>query len=80
VIGSVLKNDFKRTLIAVNRAFYSSTGAARTALLPVRMRVSVFLPECSVNLTYHSVNKRVMCHYCGYSEKAGDLCRSAAAF
>lgn len=25
-------------------------------------------PRCSVNLTYHSANGRLMCHYCGYSE------------
>ena len=23
-------------------------------------------PNCSVSLTYHSSNKRLMCHYCGY--------------
>ena len=22
-------------------------------------------PNCSVSLTYHSSNKRLMCHYCG---------------
>ncbi|MBQ6265117.1 MAG: primosomal protein N' [Clostridia bacterium] len=25
-------------------------------------------PYCSISLTYHSANKRLMCHYCGYSE------------
>ena len=25
-------------------------------------------PRCSVALTYHSANQRLMCHYCGYSE------------
>ena len=24
-------------------------------------------PRCSVNLTYHSANHRLMCHYCGFS-------------
>ena len=24
-------------------------------------------PRCSVPLTYHSANRRLMCHYCGYS-------------
>ena len=31
-------------------------------------------PECSVSLTYHSANKRLMCHYCGYSEPLLDKC------
>ena len=25
-------------------------------------------PNCSVHLTYHSANHRLMCHYCGHSE------------
>ena len=31
-------------------------------------------PRCSVHLTYHSVNRRLMCHYCGYSEPMPELC------
>lgn len=31
-------------------------------------------PNCSVSLTYHSANNRLMCHYCGYSEKADNKC------
>jgi len=31
-------------------------------------------PRCSVPLTYHSANGRLMCHYCGHSEKAYDTC------
>lgn len=31
-------------------------------------------PRCSVSLTYHSVNHRLMCHYCGYSEKVEETC------
>ena len=31
-------------------------------------------PRCSVPLTYHSVNKRLMCHYCGHSERASQTC------
>jgi len=27
-------------------------------------------PRCSVSLTYHKVNQRLMCHYCGYSQPA----------
>lgn len=31
-------------------------------------------PRCSVSLTYHSVNKRLMCHYCGYSKPDTGVC------
>lgn len=31
-------------------------------------------PRCSVSVTYHSVNRRLMCHYCGYSEVERDSC------
>ena len=31
-------------------------------------------PRCSVSLTYHSVNHRLMCHYCGYSRKPDEAC------
>ena len=32
-------------------------------------------PRCSVHLTYHSANRRLMCHYCGYSEPAHARCK-----
>lgn len=31
-------------------------------------------PRCSVYLTYHSANGRLMCHYCGHSEPLPDAC------
>ena len=31
-------------------------------------------PRCSVALTYHSANGRLMCHYCGHSERSSDTC------
>jgi len=31
-------------------------------------------PNCSVSLTYHSANRRLMCHYCGYSESVTGKC------
>jgi len=31
-------------------------------------------PRCSVSMTYHSANGRLMCHYCGHSERAGSAC------
>lgn len=31
-------------------------------------------PRCSVSLTYHSSNKRLLCHYCGYSQRPDEGC------
>ena len=31
-------------------------------------------PRCSVSLTYHSANNRLMCHYCGYSRRVDESC------
>lgn len=31
-------------------------------------------PRCSVSLTYHSANNRLMCHYCGYSTRIDPVC------
>ena len=31
-------------------------------------------PRCSVHLTYHSANGRLMCHYCGWSEPLPGAC------
>lgn len=31
-------------------------------------------PRCSVKLTYHSANGRLMCHYCGYSRALPNAC------
>jgi primosomal protein N' (replication factor Y) len=31
-------------------------------------------PRCSVPMTYHSANGRLMCHYCGHSERAYSVC------
>lgn len=31
-------------------------------------------PRCSVSLTYHSHNRRLMCHYCGFSKWIDEAC------
>lgn len=33
-------------------------------------------PNCSISLTYHSANNRLMCHYCGYSIPYTNTCPS----
>ncbi len=36
----------------------------------------VSCPNCSISLTYHSANHRLMCHYCGYSIPVPENCPS----
>ena len=31
-------------------------------------------PHCSISMTYHAANGRLMCHYCGYSQPFSDEC------
>ncbi|MCQ2463884.1 MAG: primosomal protein N' [Clostridia bacterium] len=31
-------------------------------------------PSCSISLTYHHANRRMMCHYCGYSAPVETVC------
>ncbi len=31
-------------------------------------------PNCSISMTYHSANKRLMCHYCGHSIPISNKC------
>ena len=31
-------------------------------------------PHCSVNLTWHGSNRRLMCHHCGFSRRLDDAC------
>lgn len=34
----------------------------------------VSCPHCSISMTYHSANNRLMCHYCGYSKPLVEKC------
>ena len=58
----------KQTILLLNRR-----GNAR-ALVCVDCREAPECPRCSVRLTYHSANNRLMCHYCGYSQAAPSRC------
>lgn len=35
--------------------------------------------NCSISLTYHSANNRLMCHYCGASEEYTNICPSCGS-
>ena len=53
----------KQTILFLNRR-----GNSR-AMVCVDCREAPECPRCSARLTYHSANERLMCHYCGHSQK-----------
>ena len=62
------RDDGKQTILLLNRR-----GNSR-ALVCVDCRQVPECPRCSVRLTYHSANNRLMCHYCGHSQPAPERC------
>ena len=58
----------QQTIILLNRR-----GNSR-ALVCVDCRETPECPRCSVHLTYHSANNRLMCHYCGFSQPVPQRC------
>ena len=60
----------QQTILLLNRR-----GASR-ALVCVDCRETPECPRCSLRLTYHSANHRLMCHYCGYSQPVPNRCPS----
>ena len=53
--------------------FLNRRGNSR-ALVCVDCREAPECPGCSARLTYHSANRRLMCHYCGHSQPTPDRC------
>ena len=62
----------KQSILFLNRR-----GASR-ALVCVDCRESPECPRCSNRLTYHSANRRLMCHYCGHSQSVPERCPRCA--
>lgn len=58
----------KQSILLLNRRGHNTFVTCRTC------GESVTCPNCSISLTYHSANDRLMCHYCGYSIKYTNEC------
>ena len=54
-------NDKKQSILLINRRGYNTFAACDECGSVINC------PSCSISLTYHSANNRLMCHYCGYS-------------
>ena len=62
------KDNGKQSIVLINRRGYN-TFVSCTACGEV-----VTCPNCSISMTYHAANGRLMCHYCGYSIKFTQEC------
>ncbi len=58
----------KQSILLLNRRGHNTFVTCRVCGEPVTC------PNCSISLTYHSANNRLMCHYCGYSVPFTDEC------
>ena len=74
-LGGVLRAALSENLRRGEQSilFINRRGSARMLLCPACGHVPE-CPRCSVPLTYHSANNRLMCHYCGHSEPAYERC------
>ena len=66
-IGARLENG-EQTIVLLNRRGFSSFVACRAC----GERVSCM--NCSLTLTHHKRDRRLLCHYCGYAEKIPSAC------
>ncbi len=58
----------EQTMLLLNRRGFSSFIACRACGERIQCR------NCSVTLTYHRRDRRLLCHYCGYAERVPSVC------
>ncbi len=71
-LGGRLENG-EQTIVLLNRRGFSSFVACRAC----GERVQCI--NCSLTLTYHKRDRRLLCHYCGYAEKVPSQCPKCAS-
>ena len=54
-------SEKKQSILLINRRGFNTFAACDECGSVINC------PSCSISLTYHSANNRLMCHYCGYS-------------
>jgi primosomal protein N' (replication factor Y) len=71
-IGQRLENG-EQTIVLLNRRGFSSFVACRACGERVQC------VNCSLTLTFHKRDRRLLCHYCGYAEKVPGVCPKCAS-
>ena len=62
-----LKNEYQ-TILFLNRRGYSTFIMCRECGYTVKCK------NCNISMTYHSYEKKLKCHYCGYEEPLVTIC------
>ena len=70
LIDSIAENlgRDEQSILLLNRRGYNTFVTCKSC------KEVVTCPNCSISLTYHSANNRLMCHYCGFSMRITDKC------
>ena len=63
----------EQSILLMNRRGYHTFVACRSC------GHVVTCPNCSISLTYHRANGRLMCHYCGYTVPQPKICPSCGS-
>ena len=61
-------HEGKQAILLLNRRGFNTFASCKSC------KDVVTCPNCSISLTYHSANNRLMCHYCGHSVPYSDKC------
>ena len=68
---SEIENNIKKkrhTILFLNRRGYSTFIMCRNCGYTVKCK------NCDISLTYHSFEKKLKCHYCGYQQDVVKIC------
>lgn len=66
-------NNKEQVILFINRRGFANYQVCKTCNYVYKCK------NCDVSLTYHKFQHKLICHYCGYSEKMNDKCRSCGA-
>ena len=75
-LASELEENLRRgeqSILLVNRRGYNTFVSCSDC------KKVLSCPNCSISLTYHAANNRLMCHYCGYSIPYTEKCPDCGA-
>ena len=77
IISRLLANEISKTLQNKKQAILLLNRRGHNTYISCPACGHVFSCEnCSISLTYHSANKKMMCHYCGASHNIPEECPS----